>query len=318
LIENGESLDVILADVFAAVRESAKRQIGQRHYDVQLMGGVVLHQGKIAEMKTGEGKTLVATLPVTLNALAGEGVHVVTVNDYLAKRDTQWMGPIYNALGLTVACIQAPKTLCGTCGYISEGETPPKICPECSAPESAFVRVDSFVFDPGQESEHPALKNLRPVTRREAYQADITYGTNNQFGFDYLRDNMVVDLTLCVQRDLNYAIVDEVDNILIDEARTPLIISGAAEEATAVYKKAAHAVRSLRGLNERDFEGMKSGLSWKEASVKVDNEYDYRFDEKKWQPSSVTPICMDRLLWNQKTLIRLEKEECWRIILMRQ
>ncbi len=201
-IEAGESLDELLPEAFAATREAARRNLGERHFDVQLMGGIVLHQGKIAEMKTGEGKTLVATLPVYLNSLSGNGVHVVTVNDYLAKRDTHWMGPVYHALGVTVACIQH---------------------------EAAFV------FDPDYDSGDPNWSHLRPVTRSEAYQADITYGTNNEFGFDYLRDNMVTDLSQCVQRELNYAIVDEVDNILIDESRTPLIISGAAEESTQKY-----------------------------------------------------------------------------------
>jgi preprotein translocase subunit SecA len=212
-LEEDESLDSLLPEVFAAVREAAKRTIKQRHFDVQLLGGIVLHQGKIAEMKTGEGKTLVATLPVSLNALTGEGVHVITVNDYLAKRDTQWMGPIYNALGLSVASIQH---------------------------EAAFL------FDPAYESDDERLRHLRPITRRQAYEADITYGTNNEFGFDYLRDNMVGDLSQCAQRDLNYAIVDEVDNILIDEARTPLIISGAAEESTQKYYTFAKLVPRLR------------------------------------------------------------------------
>jgi preprotein translocase subunit SecA len=212
-LEEDESLDPLLPEVFAGVREAAKRTIKQRHFDVQLIGGIVLHQGQIAEMKTGEGKTLVATLPVTLNALTGEGVHVVTVNDYLAKRDVQWMGPIYNALGISVASIQH---------------------------EAAFL------FDPAYESEDPRLKYLRPITRRQAYEADVTYGTNNEFGFDYLRDNMVADLSQCVQRDLNYAIVDEVDNILIDEARTPLIISGAAEESTQKYYTFAKLIPRLR------------------------------------------------------------------------
>jgi len=212
-LAKGESLDNLLPEVFATVREAAKHTIGQRHFNVQLMGGIILHQGRIAEMKTGEGKTLVATLPVSLNALAGKGVHVVTVNDYLAKRDTQWMGLVYNALGLSVGCIQH---------------------------ESAFL------FDPEYESDNPGLKYLRPTGRRQAYEADITYGTNNEFGFDYLRDNMVVDLSQCVQRDLNYAIVDEVDNILIDEARTPLIISGAGEEPTKYYATFAKLVPRLR------------------------------------------------------------------------
>jgi preprotein translocase subunit SecA len=199
-------------------------------------------------MKTGEGKTLVATLPVTLNALTGEGVHVVTVNDYLAKRDTQWMGPIYNALGISVASIQH---------------------------EAAFL------FDPAYESEDVRLRHLRPITRRQAYEADVTYGTNNEFGFDYLRDNMVGDLSQCVQRDLNYAIVDEVDNILIDEARTPLIISGAAEEATSAYVKAERAVQNFKGISDTKVDEMGKELGKEAALARVNSEYDYRFDEKE-------------------------------------
>ena len=212
-LTDGESLDDLLPEVFAAVREIGKRVSNKRHYDVQLMGGIVLHQGKISEMKTGEGKTLTATLPISLNALGGLGVHLVTPNDYLAKRDTQWMGPIYHALGLSVASIQ---------------------------------HDEAFIFDPLWESGDERLAFLRPVTRQEAYAADITYGTNNEFGFDYLRDNMVVSADQCVQRELNYAIVDEVDNILIDEARTPLIISGQAERATDRYYQFAQIVKQLR------------------------------------------------------------------------
>jgi len=218
-LADGESLDEILPEAYAAVREAAKRTIRQRHFDVQLMGGIVLHQGKIAEMKTGEGKTLVATLPLYLNALTGQGSHLVTVNDYLAKRDCHWMGPIYHALGVSVACINAQQTV---------GQPAP-----------------SYIYDPSYESEDQKWNFLRPATRRQAYEADITYGTNNEFGFDYLRDNMVWDLSQCVQRPLNYAIVDEVDNILIDEARTPLIISGAAEEATQRYYTFAQLVSRL-------------------------------------------------------------------------
>jgi len=218
-VADGESLDEILPEAYAAVREAAKRTIRQRHFDVQLMGGIILHQGKIAEMKTGEGKTLVATLPIYLNALTGQGSHLVTVNDYLAKRDCHWMGPIYHALGVSVACINAQQTV---------GQTAP-----------------SYIYDPSYESEDQKWNFLRPATRRQAYEADITYGTNNEFGFDYLRDNMVLDLSQCVQRPLNYAIVDEVDNILIDEARTPLIISGAAEEATKRYYTFAQLVSRL-------------------------------------------------------------------------
>jgi len=219
-LEDGEDLDNLLPEAYATVREAAKRIIKQRHFDVQLMGGVVLHQGKIAEMATGEGKTLVATLPLYLNALTGEGCHLVTVNDYLAKRDCYWMGPIYHALGVSVASINAMQS------------------PDQPSP--------SFLYDPDFDSGDPKWRQLRPITRREAYAADITYGTNNEFGFDYLRDNMVLDLSQCVQRELNYAIVDEVDSILIDEARTPLIISGAAEEATQKYYTFAQLVSRLR------------------------------------------------------------------------
>jgi preprotein translocase subunit SecA len=218
-LKDGESLDDVLAEAYATVREAAKRTIRQRHFDVQLMGGIVLHQGKIAEMKTGEGKTLVATLPLYLNALAGQGCHLVTVNDYLAKRDCHWMGPIYQAVGVSVACINAQQ---------AAGQTAP-----------------SYIYDPGHESEDQKWKFLRAITRRQAYEADITYGTNNEFGFDYLRDNMVWDLSQCVQRPLAYAIVDEVDNILIDEARTPLIISGAAEEAAQKYYTFAQLVSRI-------------------------------------------------------------------------
>ena len=178
---NRESLDDLLPEAFAVVREAAFRTLGMRHYPVQLMGGIILHQGRIAEMKTGEGKTLVATLPAYLNALAGKGVHIVTVNDYLAKRDKEWMGKVYEFLGLTVGCI---------------------------------------------------IYGLDTKERQENYNCDITYGTNNQFGFDYLRDNMILYKEEKVQRELYYAIVDEVDSILIDEARTPLIISGQGEEST--------------------------------------------------------------------------------------
>ena len=218
-LKDGENLDEILPEAYAAVREAAKRTIKQRHFDVQLIGGVVLHQGKIAEMKTGEGKTLVATLPLYLNALAGQGCHLVTVNDYLAKRDCHWMGPIYYTLGVSVACINAQQ--------------------------AANQLAPSYIYDPTYESEDQKWKFLRPITRRQAYEADITYGTNNEFGFDYLRDNMVWDLSQCVQRPLTYAIVDEVDNILIDEARTPLIISGASEEATQKYYTFAQLVSRL-------------------------------------------------------------------------
>jgi len=193
-LEGGESLDDILPEAFAAVREASVRTTGLRHFDVQLLGGIILHQGRIAEMKTGEGKTLAATLPIYLNALAGKGSHVVTVNDYLAKRDSEWMGPVYQALGLEVGVIQ---------------------------------------------------HWMEPAERKQAYAADVTYGTNNEFGFDHLRDNMAFDLEQCVQRDLHYAIVDEVDSILIDEARTPLIISGMVEDSVQGYMRADQVARKL-------------------------------------------------------------------------
>ncbi len=207
----GESLDDLLPEAFALVREAGKRTIKQRHFDVQLLGGIVLHQGKIAEMRTGEGKTLVATLPVYLNALTGKGVHVVTVNDYLAKRDARWMGQIYHFLGLSVGIIQH---------------------------EAAFQ------YDPLYEGDDQT-HHLRPINRPAAYAADITYGTNNEFGFDFLRDNMVPDPQYLVQRDLVYAIVDEVDSILIDEARTPLIISGPSQTPSEQYYKFADLVQRL-------------------------------------------------------------------------
>ncbi len=235
-IANGSALDDLLPEAFAVVRETSHRVLKQRQYDVQLIGGIALHRGTIAEMRTGEGKTLTATAPVYLNALTGKGVHVITVNDYLARRDAIWMGQVYHALGLTVACIQ---------------------------------HQGSFLYDPTfkQEPQHDADRDqtgsfrvdmdyLRPVTRKEAYEADITYGTNNEFGFDYLRDNMAQRFVDRVQRPLNYAVIDEVDSILIDEARTPLIISAPAEEATDVYYRFAELV------------------------ARLDKETDYKLDEK--------------------------------------
>ncbi|MGC8781737.1 MAG: preprotein translocase subunit SecA, partial [Anaerolineae bacterium] len=214
-----EAMDEILPRAFAAVREAAVRTIGQRHFDVQLIGGIVLHQGKIAEMKTGEGKTLTATLPLYLNALTGRGAHLVTPNDYLSKFGVQWMGPIYHKLGISVGVIQSA---------------------------AANPDLGSFLYDPDYPAADDRYQRLRPVSRRQAYEADITYGTNNEFGFDYLRDNMVYDLNDCVQRELHYAIVDEVDNILIDEARTPLIISAPAQESSEHYRTFAQIVRRLQ------------------------------------------------------------------------
>ncbi len=219
-LADGETLDDLLPEAFAAVREASLRTIGLRHFDVQLMGGIVLHEGKIAEMKTGEGKTLVATLPLYLNALEGKGCHLVTVNDYLARRDAYWMSPVYSALGVTVASVYPVQ--------------------------SASEQLPALIYDPEYVDEKDSRwPHFRPVARREAYAAGITYGTNNEFGFDYLRDNMVLDMSQKVQRPLSYAIVDEVDNILIDEARTPLIISGQAEEATQKYYTFARLVSQL-------------------------------------------------------------------------
>jgi len=217
-----ESMDAILPDAFAAVREAATRTLGQRHFDVQLIGGMVLHEGNVGEMKTGEGKTLVATLPVYLNALTGKGVHVVTVNDYLAQRDAGWMGQIYDFLGFQTGVI---------------------------------IADESYRYDPtytNREHDDERFRHLRPATRQEAYAADVTYGTNNEFGFDYLRDNMVREVDQLRQRELHYAIVDEVDSILIDEARTPLIISAPAVTSGNAYAQFAKVARQLAA--EDDYE----------------------------------------------------------------
>ena len=222
-LSKGETLDDLLPEAFAVVREAAKRVLGMRHFDVQLIGGIILHQGRIAEMKTGEGKTLVATLPVYLNALEGKGVHVITVNDYLAKRDSEWMGKLYKFLGLSVGLV---------------------------------------------------ISQMDPASKQAAYNADVTYGTNNEFGFDYLRDNMVIYKNQLVQRGLHYAIVDEIDSILIDEARTPLIISGRANQSSDLYKKADNFVKKLEAkvIVEEDV---------KDFDQAEDNEkYDYIVDLK--------------------------------------
>ena len=222
-LAEGKTLDDILPEAFAVVREASKRVLGMRHFDVQLIGGIVLHQGRIAEMKTGEGKTLVATLPVYLNALTGKGVHVITVNDYLAKRDSEWMGKVYKFLGLTVGLV---------------------------------------------------IAGMEPEDKRAAYNCDVTYGTNNEFGFDYLRDNMVIYKEQLVQRELNYAIVDEIDSILIDEARTPLIISGRGTQSSDLYKKADNFVRKLtpKVLVEEDVKN--------EEQAEDNENYDYIVDLK--------------------------------------
>jgi len=248
-LDAGETLDDVLPEAFAVCREMSRRKLTMRHFDVQLLGGMILHKGRISEMKTGEGKTLVATLPLYLNALEGKGVHLVTVNDYLAKRDAQWMGVLYHALGLSVGIIQHDA---------------------------------SFLYDPTYDASDKRLQHLRPCTRPEAYRADITYGTNNEYGFDYLRDNLIVsDLSQCVQRELNFAIVDEVDSILIDEARTPLIISGPTDQTTDLYYRINAIIPQLK--IERDYtieEKTKTASLTEDGNVRVekllgvDNMYD--------------------------------------------
>ncbi|MBX3015921.1 MAG: preprotein translocase subunit SecA [Caldilineaceae bacterium] len=253
LTVEADELDEILPEAFAAVREASKRTIGLRHYDVQLLGGIVLHSGSIAEMKTGEGKTLVATLPLYLNALAGRGVQLVTPNDYLSKVGLQLMGPIYHLLGISAAVIQ------NSAGSPDKG---------------------SFIYDPEYPAADDRFLALRPITRNEAYRADILYGTNNEFGFDYLRDNMVHDLDRLTQRELHYAIIDEVDNILIDEARTPLIISGEARESSNYYVEFANLVKTLQPekhfiINEKERVSTltEEGIAYIERRLNLDNLY---------------------------------------------
>jgi preprotein translocase subunit SecA len=238
-LASGETLDNILNDAFAVVREAATRSLKQRHFDVQLIGGMVLHEGSVAEMKTGEGKTLVATLPVYLNALEGKGVHVVTVNDYLAQRDAGWMAQIYDFLGLTTGVI---------------------------------IPDESFIYDPefvNKEHFDQRMQHLKPATRQDAYAADITYGTNNEYGFDYLRDNMVREVDQLRQRDLHFAIVDEVDSILIDEARTPLIISAPATASAAAYLQFAKVVRSLKEEDHYEKDEKRRSVILTDAGVEL-------------------------------------------------
>ncbi len=249
--QENEFLDDILPEAFAAVREAARRTIHQRHFDVQLMGGIVLHHGRIAEMRTGEGKTLVATLPLFLNSLTGRGVHLVTVNDYLARRDPYWMGPVFHSLGVSVSSIYPMQ---------SEAE-----------------RLPSRLYDPDYDSgkEKDPWRHFKPVQRKEAYAADITYGTSAEFGFDYLRDNMAVDLNQTVQREQNFAVVDEVDNLLIDEARTPLIISAPDVESSQKYQVFAQLVLQLKPgedyevkIKERSAEPTDEGFAHIEGLLK--------------------------------------------------
>ncbi len=264
-VQNGRGLDDTLVEAFALVREAAKRTLKQRHFDVQLIGGIILHQGRIAEMLTGEGKTLAATLPVYLNALSGKGAHVVTVNDYLARRDAVWMGQIYYALGLSVACLthEAAFLYDPTYTQINADE------------KAAESEKDISVSLDKERDTLGAFKIvqefLRPVTRKEAYLADITYGTNHEFGFDYLRDNLAYDLTQQAQRGFNYAIIDEVDSILIDEARTPLIIAAPDTESSDYYRVFAKVVDRLS--EEKDYvtdEKMKTASITDEGIDKVE------------------------------------------------
>ena len=262
-VAEGTSLDDLLPEAFAAVRESARRTLGQRHYDVQLIGGIILHRGKITEMRTGEGKTLVGTLPAYLNALGGRGVHVITVNDYLARRDAVWMGQIYAALGLSVGVINQGESYIYDASHIPAAES--KEVDETRDTEGSFKVVYEY---------------LRPCTRKEAYAADITYGTNNEFGFDYLRDNIEFELENLRQREHAFAIIDEVDSILIDEARTPLIISAPAQESENLYQVFAKIAARLKA--EEHFtvdEKLKSatltdaGIEAAEKMLGIDNIY---------------------------------------------
>ncbi len=274
-LKEKKSLDDIMPHAFAVVREASKRTLGMRHFDVQLIGGMALHEGNVAEMKTGEGKTLVATAPIYLNALTGKGAHVVTVNDYLAQRDAGWMAQVYHALGLSTGVIVADQ---------------------------------SFIFDPefiNKNHVDERMQHLKPCTRKEAYGADVTYGTNNEFGFDYLRDNMVNTVENLRQRELNFAIVDEVDSILIDEARTPLIISAPSVDSGSGYAMFAEVARKLTPEDYELDEKRRSvalndhGVEKVQKLLKINNLYD---------PEHIRLIYhMDQALKAQ-TLFRREKE----------
>ncbi len=253
----GETLNDILAEAFAVVREAAKRTLKQRHFDVQLLGGIVLHQGEIAEMKTGEGKTLVATLPVYSNALEAKGVHVVTVNDYLSRRDTVWMGQIYNALGLSVGCLNHEQSFFYDASHRSHPEAQEKEEDKTRDTLGSFKIVHEF---------------LKPCTRREAYEADITYGTNNEFGFDYLRDNMAYDKSQLVQREHFFAIVDEIDSILIDEARTPLIVSAPDAESEELYRTFSHIAERLKEGRDYTIDEKMKAVSVTEKGIETVEE----------------------------------------------
>ncbi len=281
-LAEGEPLDNLLPEAFASAREAARRTLNQRHFDVQLIGGIVLHQGKIAEMRTGEGKTLTATLPVYLNALEGKGVHVVTVNEYLAKRDMVWMGQIYDALGITVGCI---------------------------------TNATGYVYDPlhkNQDKERDVMGSfkvvedfLRPTTKKEAYAADITYGTNHEFGFDYLRDNMVYDLAQQAQRGHHFVIVDEVDSILIDEARVPLIISGEADRATEKYYQFAKVVAPLE--KDKDY-AIDEKLKAVHFTEEGQNNVVKRLGQDPWAENDITATHQLESALKAKTLFLKDRD----------
>ncbi|MFA6601235.1 MAG: hypothetical protein WCT02_00005, partial [Candidatus Paceibacterota bacterium] len=293
-----KALSEILPEAFAVVREAARRTLGQRHFDVQLLGGMVLHSGAIAEMRTGEGKTLVATLPAYLNALSGKGVHIVTVNDYLSRRDAVWMGQIYAALGLSVSVINHESS------FVYDPEHRDRVIPAKAgiqdqtkdsglSGQTLDSRLRGNDNARGKGTTDPLDKErdsigafkvvhefLRPVSRPEAYRADITYGTNNEFGFDYLRDNLEYEPARLRQRDFNYAIVDEIDSILIDEARTPLIISAPVKDAESIYRQFASMVRSFKVEEDyiveekhRSISLTAAGISKAEKILGIDNIY---------------------------------------------
>src|SRR3989344_5659015 len=283
-LENGKTLDDILPEAFALVREASKRVLNQRHFNVQLMGGIVLHQGKVAEMRTGEGKTLSATLPAYLNALETKGVHVVTVNDYLAKRDMVWMGQIYNFLGLSVGCISHEG------GFIYDENY--KILEEDKERDlvGSFKIIEDY---------------LRPVSKRDAYATDITYGTNHEFGFDYLRDNMVYENSQESQRGCNFAIVDEVDSILIDEARVPLIISGEADDSTEKYRQFANVVLSLEKDTDYTIDEKLKSVTFTESGQ---NKVIGKLGQDPWLENDITTTHQLESALKAKTLFLKDRD----------
>src|SRR3989338_514832 len=283
-LAKGETLDDLLPEAFAVVRETSRRVLSQRHFDVQLMGGIVLHQGKVAEMRTGEGKTLSATLPAYLNALEAKGVHVVTVNDYLAKRDMVLMGQIYNFLGLSVGCISHEG------GFIYDENY--KILEEDKERDlvGSFKIIEDY---------------LRPVSKRDAYATDITYGTNHEFGFDYLRDNMVYENSQESQRGCNFAIVDEVDSILIDEARVPLIISGEADDSTEKYRQFANVVLSLEKDTDYTIDEKLKSVTFTESGQ---NKVIGKLGQDPWLENDITTTHQLESALKAKTLFLKDRD----------